>query len=123
MATKIRKGTSSGRPLTYARLVDEYLTEAHRDNPGDGCGVSALAPEIARSGKRIRDLTTEEVRNDIQQLASLIKDTDHRAARAKAISTFSSLIGAVCLARAVSDPKLSSEILRTVAELLKKKSG
>jgi TetR/AcrR family transcriptional regulator, transcriptional repressor for nem operon len=117
---KIEAAASSGRPLTYQRLVDEYLTETHRDNPGDGCSISALSQDIARSGKRIRALATEEVRRGIQQISGLIEDTDRRTARAKAILTFSSLVGALCLSRAVSDEKLSSEILRTVALLLQK---
>src|SRR5256885_6379153 len=52
--------------VSYEKLIDDYLNEAHRDNPGTGCAFSALAPEIARSDKRTRALTSEQVRNDIQ---------------------------------------------------------
>src|SRR3982750_2595987 len=31
-----------------ATLVESYLTTAHRDDPGHGCAVPALAAEIAR---------------------------------------------------------------------------
>src|SRR5580693_9374846 len=43
---------SEGQPLTFAKLIDDYLSDAHRKNPGAGCAFSALAPEIARSDKR-----------------------------------------------------------------------
>src|SRR5258707_11904735 len=40
--------------------------------------------------------------------------------RSRAILTLSALVGAMSLARAVSDESLSREILKTAAELLKK---
>ncbi len=106
-------------PVSYEKLIDEYLNEAHRDNPGTGCAFSVLAPEIARSDKRTRALTSEQVRNDIELIAALRPAKDKRTARSRAILTFSALVGAMALARAVSDEALSREILKTVAELLK----
>jgi TetR/AcrR family transcriptional repressor of nem operon len=101
-------------------LIDDYLNEAHRDNPGTGCAFSALAPEIARSDKRTRSLTSEQVRNDIQLIAALLPGRDKRTARWRAILIVSALVGAMSLARAVSDQVLSHEILETVGELLKR---
>jgi TetR/AcrR family transcriptional repressor of nem operon len=111
---------AGGPPVSYEKLIDDYLSEAHRDNPGTGCAFSALAPEIARSDKRTRALTSEQVRNDIQLIAALRPAKDKRRARSRAILTFSALVGAMALARAVSDEALSREILKTVADLLKK---
>ena len=110
---------SGGRPLTFAKLIDDYLSDAHRKNPGAGCAFSALAPEIARSDKRTRALTSEQVRNDLELVVGLLPGKDKRAARSRAILTFSALVGAMSLARAVSDEALSHEILNTVAGLLK----
>ena len=110
---------SGGPTVSYAQLIDDYLNEAHRDNPGTGCAVSALAEEIARSDKRTRAVASEEIRSNLQLLASLLSGKDKRAARSQAILTYSALVGAISLARAVSDKILSREILRTVAELLK----
>ena len=110
---------SGGPSFSYARLIDDYLSEAHRNNPGTGCPYSALAGELPRSGKRTRALVTEQIRKDIQLIADLLPGKDKRAARSKAILTFSALVGAMSLARAVSDEVLSSEILDTVGEFLK----
>jgi TetR/AcrR family transcriptional repressor of nem operon len=52
-------------------------------------------------------------------LAGLLPGKDKRAVRSRAILTFSALVGAMSLARAVSDDALSREILKTVADLLK----
>jgi TetR/AcrR family transcriptional repressor of nem operon len=110
---------SRGEPLTFAELIDDYLSDVHRKNPGAGCAFSALAPEIARSDRRTRALTSQQVRNDLDLIAGLLPGKDKRAARAKAILTFSALVGAMSLARAVSDEALSHEILKTAGGLLK----
>ena len=111
---------AGGPPVTYERLVDSYLSEAHRNNPGAGCAVAALAAEIPRCSKRTRALITEQVRNNVEWIESLIGGKEKDAARSKAIFTFSAFVGAVGLARAVSDEELSQEILKSVAQFLKK---
>jgi len=116
---RVDAAASGGPPVSLAKLIDDYLNAAHRDDPGTGCAFSALAPEIARSDKRTRALTTEQVRNDIQLIAGLIAGRDAHAARSQAILTFSALVGAMSLARTVSDEALSREILKTVAEFLR----
>ena len=116
---RMNAAASDGMPLSYESLIDDYLNDAHRDNPGTGCAFAALAGEIARSDKRTRALASEQIRNDIQWLAGLLPGKDKRSARSKAILAFSALVGAVSLARAVSDEALSREILKTVAKLLK----
>jgi TetR/AcrR family transcriptional regulator, transcriptional repressor for nem operon len=52
-------------------------------------------------------------------VAALHPAKDKRTARSRAILTFNALVGAMSLARAVSDEALSGEILNTVAERLK----
>jgi TetR/AcrR family transcriptional regulator, transcriptional repressor for nem operon len=114
---------SGGPPLTYEELVDDYLSEAHRDDLGTGCPVGALAGDIARSGKRTRSLVTRQIREDIKLLASLMRDRNGKdRARSRAILTYCALVGAIGVARAVSDEQLSREILRTVDVRLKKES-
>jgi len=114
-----RSPEKTGRRGFYEKLIDDYLNKAHRDNPGTGCAFSPRAGEIARSDKRTRALASEQIRNDIQLIAALLAGKDKRTARSRAILIFSALVGAMSLARAVSDEALSREILKTVAELLK----
>jgi len=116
---------SGGPPVTYELLVDEYLSEAHRNNPGTGCPVGALAGDIGRSGKRTRALVTAQIRDDIALLANLIRganEADKGAARSQAILTYCALVGAIGVARAVSDEQLSREILKTLAVRLKRRT-
>jgi TetR/AcrR family transcriptional repressor of nem operon len=114
---------AAGQPLSFEKLIDDYVSDVHRKNPGAGCAFSALAPEIARSDKRTRALTSDQVKADLELLAGLLPGRDKRAARSRAILTFSALVGAMSLARAVSDESLSREIQNTVAELLKKSAS
>jgi TetR/AcrR family transcriptional repressor of nem operon len=116
---RVDAAKSGGPSVSLGKLIDEYLNETHRDNPGSGCAFSALAPEIARGDNRTRSLTSEQVRSDIQLIATLLLGRDNRTARSRAILVFSALVGAMSLARAVSDEALSREILETVGELLK----
>jgi TetR/AcrR family transcriptional regulator, transcriptional repressor for nem operon len=113
---------SGGPPVTYESLVDDYLSRAHRDHPGTGCPVGALAGDIARSDKQTRAVVTRQIREDIELLATLVREAngnDKDGARARAILGYCALVGALSVARAVLDDQLSREILKTVAQLLK----
>src|SRR4030081_561266 len=38
---RVDAAASGGPPVSYAKLIDDYVTEAHRNNPGTGCAFSA----------------------------------------------------------------------------------
>jgi TetR/AcrR family transcriptional repressor of nem operon len=119
---QVDAAASGGPPVTYESLVDEYLSEAHRNHPGTGCPVSALAGDLARSDKRTRALVSRKIRDNIELLTTLIRNTnemDDGGARVQAVLTYCALVGAIGIARAVSDEQLSNEILKTVARRLK----
>ncbi len=85
----------------------QYLSPRHRDNPGDGCTMAALAQEVARS--------TPEVKNafgvGLEEILAA-KGGD----RKEAIFQTAALIGGIALARAVEDEWLSNEILESVRQ-------
>ena len=119
---QVDAAASGGPPVTYESLIDEYLSEAHRNQPGTGCPVVALAGDIARSDRRTRAVVTREIRDSVELLATLIRganEEDKGTARSQAILTYCALVGAIGVARAVSDQQLSREILKTVAQRLK----
>ena len=83
---------------------------------------SALAGDLARSDKRTRAVVSRNIRDNIELLASLIRDTnkmDKGTGRSCAVMTYCAMVGAISMARAVSDKELSREILKTVAQRLK----
>jgi TetR/AcrR family transcriptional repressor of nem operon len=119
---RIDASAAGGPRITYESLVDDYLSEAHRNYPGMGCPVAALAGDLARRDKHTRAVVTRKTRDNIELLASLIRDTnktDKDTARSCAVMAYCTMVGAISMARAVSDKELSREILKTVAQRLK----
>jgi TetR/AcrR family transcriptional repressor of nem operon len=88
-----------------------YLAGRHRDNPGSGCLLAALGPEVSRQGTAVRRAVTDYVRSTVDLLASLVPGKLKAARRQKAIATYATLVGAMVMARAVDDRALSQEIL------------
>src|SRR5438128_2011549 len=93
-----------------ATLVDAYLSAAHRDGLATSCAVTTLAGDVARSNDRARTAYSEQVGVYLELLATLIAGDNQKARRSKAILALSTLVGAVSMARAVNDEKLSREI-------------
>ena len=52
---------ASGDPLSA--VADAYLTRSHRDNPGAGCVLAALGPDVSRQGPAVRHAVTDYVRS------------------------------------------------------------
>ena len=59
----------------------------------------------------------------LELMMKLIAGEKEKLKRAKAITALSTLVGAVSMARAVNDDKLSREILKSAADELKSQSG
>ena len=111
------------RQALVAALVDAYLSTAHRDGLATSCAVTTLAGDVARSNDRARAAYTQQVGIYLELLTKLALADRPKARRAKAIAALSSLVGAVSLARAVNDDKLSREILKSAADELKAQLG
>jgi TetR/AcrR family transcriptional repressor of nem operon len=102
-------GRASDDPLSA--VAGTYLTRSHRDNPGTGCVLAALGPDVSRQGPAVRRAVTDYVRSVCDLLVKLVSGKSKAARRQKAISTYATLVGAMVLARAVDDRALSQEIL------------
>ena len=95
-------------------IVRSYLTRRHRDDPGTGCALAALGPDIARHGSGVRRVVADGLRSAFNLLSGLVPGKSEAARRQRAISTYASLVGAMIMARAVDDEALSQEILNAV---------
>jgi TetR/AcrR family transcriptional repressor of nem operon len=103
---RVQRSKSNQSKGSYA---DRYLSRWHRDNPGDGCTMAALAQEVARS--------TPEIKAALEQGLEEILSA-RGGDRNQAIFRAAALLGGVVLARAVQDRRLSDEILRSVRQKL-----
>lgn len=108
------EATASGKKA----YVDAYLSVSHRDDPGSGCLMSALASEVRRE-PYAQGAMTRFVHAFIDKLSARFPWQKPRSARRDAIRATAAMVGGLLLARAVNDEEFSLEILREVADGLK----
>ena len=115
----VAKGREVPDELALGDYLSEYLSAGHRDEPGSGCPFAALSCEMARQSGAVRDRFTAGVRGMIgllsRRMASTLKPGQREE---KALAVAASLVGALVLARAVNDLKLSDDILRATRNQL-----
>src|SRR5258708_1914345 len=105
-----RKRIAAHPDDALAAMTRFYLTAHHRDNPGGGCAMATLATEAARQGPAVRRAFTEGLRAAFDYLSGLMRVRDSAEKRRRAIHTYASWVGAMVLARATEDARLSHEI-------------
>lgn len=94
-------------------FVRDYLSPQHRDDPGGGCPSAALLDEITRQDLATRQVYTDGIRALIDAIARHLAADDFAAARDRAIGLLTLLVSSLQLARAVTDPELSDQVLRS----------
>ena len=98
--------------FALSSYVSKYLSPTHRDGPGSGCPLAAVSGEVSRQSQAVRDRFTAGVRGMIGLLSDRMgSGLKQRQREEEAIATIASLVGALLLARAVNDRKLSDDIL------------
>jgi len=93
------------------RIVREYLSPAHRDNPGEGCPSAALLDEIGRCPNATKQAYTDGVLAFIDDIAAQLEPNDPRSARVTVLSAYALMVGTMQLARALANRKLSDQVL------------
>lgn len=99
---------------TLDTIVSTYLSLGHVQAPGRGCPLAALANDVAREppGSPVRARFTQGVERLASIVAGLTPKASKERRRQRSLSTMSTLVGAVVLARAVDDPALAKELLQ-----------
>jgi TetR/AcrR family transcriptional repressor of nem operon len=115
MAAAARKDPEEPR----TGLIDAYLGAAHRDAPGTGCALVTLGAAAGRGDAEMKGAYEKQVRSYLELISEAAEGDDPDEARADAMLTLSAMVGALLMSRAVEDPRLSDELLATVAERLK----
>ncbi len=100
-----------------AQRITNYLSPAHRDAPATGCAVAALVAELGRHTAQTRSVFTSKLAGIFADYAAHMPPDMPAALRHdKAIGIFAVMLGALQLARAVTDPALSDKILESAAQ-------
>jgi TetR/AcrR family transcriptional regulator, transcriptional repressor for nem operon len=104
---------------TLTDYASNYLSTSHRDGPGRGCALAALCCEMSNQSSRVRERFTAGLRGMVRQLGARMGSAlKQRQRDESALAMAASLVGALVLARAVNDPKLSQDILRATKSRL-----
>jgi TetR/AcrR family transcriptional repressor of nem operon len=100
-------------PEAHASLVEHYLGARHRDHPGQGCTVAALAADVARETpeKPVRAVYLEGARALLARLYQVNEESDEGARRQASLVEMATLVGALTIARATVGDTLSEDIL------------
>jgi TetR/AcrR family transcriptional repressor of nem operon len=103
------------------RVIRGYVSRQHRDDPGLGCLMPALAADVSRGAPEVRASFTRSLRRLAAGIARLLpgggraepaaEDAAKDAVPDEALVLVSGMVGAVLLSRAVDDPELSDRIL------------
>lgn len=113
-ASAIRSGSQKG-PRTLKSFLNNYLSKTHRDSPGFGCAVSALAGDVARAGPRTREIMSRHVRHYFENVQNLIDDGEESEL---AIATMCTVIGALTLSRVMRDEDMSDRVLQAARKTI-----
>lgn len=92
--------------------IRTYLSAEHRDNQADGCPTAALLSEIGRCDAAVREAYAEGAQSIAREIAAHLAPGRSDTNRIQtAWGLFSILVTSLQLARAISDPAASNQVL------------
>ena len=91
-------------------MMQAYLSEAHVKSIETGCATAALGSEMPRQAPEVRRAATRRIKEMIDLVARQLPDWGKPGAHEHALVAVSTMVGALVLARAVDDPRLSDAL-------------
>ena len=91
-------------------MLQAYLSKAHVESVETGCATAALCSEMPRQAPEVRRAATRRIKEMIDLVARQSPDWGQPGAHEHALVTVATMVGALVLARAVDDPKLSDAL-------------
>jgi AcrR family transcriptional regulator len=91
-------------------MMRAYLSKEHVDSIEAGCATAALVSEMPRQTPAIRRAATRRIKEMIDTIARQSPDWGQPRAHENALVAMATMVGALTLARAVDDPKLSDAV-------------
>ncbi len=102
VATLTRVAAAAPPEEALRSMIRAYLSKEHVEEAETGCPVAALGSETPRQASRVRRAATRRIKEMIQVVARYSPDN--------ALVTVATMVGALVLARAVDDRKLSEAL-------------
>jgi TetR/AcrR family transcriptional repressor of nem operon len=97
-------------------VIDFYLSMGHREETTDGCPVVALGADAARQGADVKASFEAGIKRYLEMLDGWIGEADGKDPGDRAMAILSTMVGALVLARAVNNKRLSKRFLQAAAK-------
>src|SRR5262249_16267176 len=111
---KIIAGLAQIADEPFRVLIEHYVSKDHRDDPGSGCILPALAADAARHDcPALRAVFTAVIQDYLDQLAKLAS-TMPEARNRHPGAILSEIVGAVILSRVIADDEMANLLMSAV---------
>jgi AcrR family transcriptional regulator len=91
-------------------MLRAYLSKEHVESAESGCAVAALGSEMPRQSAKVRRAATRRIKEMIDLVSRQSPDWGQPGSHERALVTLATALGALVLARAVDNPKLSDAV-------------
>jgi len=108
VATLARAASTAPSQHALRSMLELYLSKEHIAEIV--CPVAALGSEMPRQAPEVRRAATARIKEMIDLVARQSSDWGQPGAHERALVTVSTMIGALLVARAVDDPRLSDAV-------------
>lgn len=102
----------------WKAMVKTYLALESCDRAEEGCPIAALAPDMARTRPAVKQRISSAILKFRQELLPFMPGRNPEEKAANFLAIFSSMVGAIAIARTMPDPALRQRILNTVRDHL-----
>jgi TetR/AcrR family transcriptional repressor of nem operon len=108
-------GLAQIREEPFRALVEDYVSRRHRDDPGSGCILPALAVDAARCDyPALRALFTTVIQDYLDELGKLASTASGTARHRHPGAILSEMVGAIILSRVIADDKMANLLVDAV---------
>ncbi|MGH9500675.1 MAG: TetR/AcrR family transcriptional regulator [Terriglobales bacterium] len=102
----------------WKAIVKAYLRAEHCEHPERGCPLAALAPELARVNKRMKPQIVAELANYKRRMLPFMPGRRSAEKEGAFFAIFSTIIGAIEIARLLPDPAMQEKVLAGARDFL-----
>ena len=119
MAGRLVEAAERSRPeAAWKAIVRTYLSLEYCDHVERGCPLPALGPELARVNDAMKPRIFEELKRYRSRLLPFMPGTRIADRERAFFSIFSTMVGAVEIARMLPEPAMREKVLASARELL-----
>jgi TetR/AcrR family transcriptional repressor of nem operon len=122
-STLLHVARQSPPGAAWKAIVKSYLNPEHCEHPEHGCPMAALAPELTRANKGMKRQIVAELTNYKNQMLPFMPGRRTVDKERAFFAIFSTMIGAVEIARMLPDPAMRKKVLASTREFLLRSYG